>query len=88
MVARRGTSNGNANGNSQARRRRKLWLLATFGDGVSVVCSHCPEVLFYSTLSVDRIVPGCQGGTYKRGNIQPACLPCNSRLGGALRRAA
>lgn len=84
----RGTSNKNQAGSSRDRRRRKLWLLATFGDGVTVACVHCAVVLFYSTLSVDRVVPGCRGGTYRRGNIQPSCLPCNSRLGGSLRRAA
>ena len=39
-------------------------------------------------LSVDRIVPGCQGGTYRRGNIRPCCELCNSTLGGATRGLA
>lgn len=37
-------------------------------------------------LSVDRIKPGCQGGTYRRDNIRPACGPCNSETGGSVRR--
>lgn len=37
-------------------------------------------------LTVDRIVPGCQGGRYVRTNIRPACGPCNSETGGALAR--
>ena len=28
-------------------------------------------------LTVDRIIPGCDGGTYKRTNIRPACEKCN-----------
>jgi hypothetical protein len=36
-------------------------------------------------LTVDRIVPGCQGGTYRRENIRPACGPCNSETGGGVR---
>lgn len=37
-------------------------------------------------LTVDRIIPGCRGGTYRRNNIRPACGPCNSETGGPLRR--
>lgn len=36
-------------------------------------------------LTVDRIIPGCKGGTYRRSNIRPACGPCNSETGGGLR---
>lgn len=36
------------------------------------------------TVTVDRIVPGCKGGTYRRNNIRPACGPCNSETGGHL----
>lgn len=35
-------------------------------------------------LTIDRIIPGCYGGTYRRNNIRPACGPCNSDTGGAL----
>lgn len=35
-------------------------------------------------VTVDRIIPGCQGGTYKRTNIRPACALCNERTGQAL----
>ena len=37
-----------------------------------------------ATVTVDRIVPGCKGGTYRRSNIRPACAGCNSETGGAL----
>ena len=39
-----------------------LRLLVTFGDGVTVKCSHCPEILDFVTLTVDRILPGARGG--------------------------
>ena len=31
-----------------------------------------------SALTIDRIVPECQGGTYRRNNIRPACGTCIS----------
>jgi hypothetical protein len=84
---RRGTSNGNDRGSSSQRRARKVWLLAQFGDGTSALCSFgCGAVLTFETVTVDRWpVPGCQGGRYVQGNIRPACAPCNSIHGGALR---
>ena len=86
-TARRGTSNANDRGSAGARRARKLWLLAEFGDGEQAPCSFgCGTVVTFETISVDRHpVPGCQGGRYVRGNIRPACLPCNSAYGGSLR---
>lgn len=51
-----------------------------------------PEVVYALTLcaplTVDRIIPGCQGGTYRRTNIRPACGPCNSETGGGVRGKA
>lgn len=44
------------------------------------------RVLDVETLTVDRIIPGRDGGTYQRSNIRPACVPCNSETGGALAR--
>lgn len=50
-------------------------------------CYRCGKLLTVDTVTVDRIVPGCKGGTYRRNNIRPACGPCNSETGGALRGA-
>ncbi|MCO7195044.1 HNH endonuclease [Pseudonocardia sp. McavD-2-B] len=80
----RGTSNGNARGNVQDRARRRAWLLATFGDGQTCPCHRCGLTLDDSTITVDRIVPGIEGGTYRRSNIRPACGPCNSEAGARL----
>jgi hypothetical protein len=49
-------------------------------------CYHCGRLLTVDTVSVDRIIPGCQGGTYRRNNIRPVCEKHNSQLGGGLRR--
>lgn len=48
-------------------------------------CYRCGALLTVETVSVDRIVPGCQGGTYRRDNIRPACESCNSITGGGTR---
>lgn len=48
-------------------------------------CYRCGVLLTTETVTVDRIIPGCQGGTYRRNNIRPACGPCNSQTGGSLR---
>jgi 5-methylcytosine-specific restriction endonuclease McrA len=50
-------------------------------------CYRCGRLLTVETVTVDRIVPGCQGGTYRRDNIRPACGPCNSSTGAKTRRA-
>lgn len=47
-------------------------------------CYRCGALLTAETLTVDRIIPGCKGGTYRRDNIRPACGPCNSETGGPL----
>lgn len=84
----RSTSNSNVRGSSHTRRRRREWLLSPAsgfgGDGATVRCYRCPTVLDVDTITVDRIRPGVEGGTYKRDNIRPACGPCNFETGGRL----
>ena len=48
-------------------------------------CFRCGSLLTLETLTVDRIIPGCQGGTYRRNNIRPECSECASKRGGATR---
>ncbi len=65
--------------------RDGVWVVAV-GDGVAACrCYRCAVLLTVDTVTVDRIIPGCKGGTYRRNNIRPACGPCNSETGGALR---
>lgn len=71
MAARHG---GDKRGNSRDRRARKLWMLATWGDGIVCPCIHCEQPVTYETVEADRIVPG---GSYRRDNVQPACRSCN-----------
>ena len=83
----RGTTNRNARGNSRDRAARRAYLLRTFqsdGGCGTCRCYRCGQVLRESTLTVDRIIPGCLGGKYTRDNIRPACARCNSETGGAL----
>ncbi|AAT36823.1 HNH endonuclease [Actinoplanes phage phiAsp2] len=106
--ATRGTTNRNARGGSDSRRRRREWLVATYRADVDVValdfplpyalhtdlgqgvpacrCYRCGVLLTVDTVTVDRIKPGCQGGTYRRDNIRPCCAGCNSETGGRTRR--
>jgi 5-methylcytosine-specific restriction endonuclease McrA len=109
-LATRGTTNKNVSGNSEDRRRRRVWLVETYradvdadaegqedwngvlyeeplGHGQPVCrCYRCGKLLTVDTVTVDRIVPGCLGGTYRRDNIRPACGRCNSSTGGKLSR--
>lgn len=73
-------------GNNRDRRRRKQWLLNHFGDGKTVECAlkladDCPGTLTLHTVTAERMIPGCQGGSYRHSNLLPACLPCNIARG-------
>lgn len=87
----RGTTNRNQRGSSEQRRARRAWLLEEFGDGETAPCAiqfdgRCLGTVDKVTMTVDRHpVPGVDGGTYDYDNIRPACGPCNSRSGTALR---
>ena len=91
----RGTTNGNARGNSKDRAARRAWLLKAYEADVPGFCRcyRCGMLLCaperaphpINALTVDRIVPGARGGTYRRNNIRPACIPCNSETGGRVR---
>jgi hypothetical protein len=87
-MTRRGTSNSAVRGSSYQRRERKHWLLTTYqakeGEGL-IHCFRCGDLLDWFTLTIDRINPGCEGGTYfRRENLRPSCGDCNSETGGIL----
>lgn len=66
---------GDKRGSSADRRRRRAWLLETFGNGVAAPCFwECGREVDETTVEADRIIPG---GSYRRDNIVPACRPCN-----------
>lgn len=58
------------------------------GWRIACRCYRCGTLLTMDTVTVDRIIPGCQGGTYRRNNIRPACGTCNSETGGSQRSKA
>ena len=69
---------GELRGNSSDRRRRKIYLINTFGNGKNVPCFHCGRKLSYDTMEVDRHpVCGHNGGRYVKENVVPACNECN-----------
>lgn len=74
---------------------RRFWLTwrghyeTAVGAGVPACrCYRCGSLLTVVTVTVDRVVPGCRGGTYRRDNIRPACARCNSETGAVIRRRA
>lgn len=86
---RRSTSNKNVTGSSYDRRVRKLWLLDNFGNGIKAPCMmrcspDCEGTVSLATITVNRIIPGCEGGKYVHDNIEPACSPCNTLDGSLL----
>lgn len=84
-VTRRGGTNSNERGGSDDRAARRAWLVTTYGAGGHVLCFHCRVGLTVDTVSCDRIRPKVEGGSYRRENIRPACVTCNSRDGARLR---
>lgn len=88
MTSRRGTSNGNERGSAAQRRKRRQWVLFRFQSLYGLGWTHCYRcntLLDYDTMTLDRIVPGCQGGRYVKWNIRPCCGSCNSITGATIR---
>jgi len=73
--------NGGARPNSYQRRANRYFLLVKFGNGEACDCVYCGAKLDYSTIEVDRLIPGANGGGYQQHNIVPACKPCNRARG-------
>lgn len=73
-----GRAGGDRRGSAKDRRRRKQWMLETWGDGRSCPCTHCGAPLSFETVEADRIEPG---GSYRRTNVQPSCRGCNLERG-------
>jgi hypothetical protein len=93
----RGTTNGNVRGSNAQRRARRRYLVDRDGwrlpDGTGVVCCYrCAVPLLQDedpeapgqSMTVDRILPGCRGGTYELSNTRACCGPCNQETGGQL----
>ncbi len=70
-------SHTNGRGSPKDRRDRKKWLINTYGDGLAIPCLYCGQMLDTETLTVERLLPGSNGGRYHHPNIMPACDHCN-----------
>ncbi|AYB70617.1 HNH endonuclease [Mycobacterium phage Serendipitous] len=85
MSSRAGRCNSNERGSSYDRRARRAWLLSPIsgfgGDGEKVACWECGAMVNDKTMIVDRIIPGEEGGRYRRDNIRPHCSTCSCRQG-------
>ena len=42
------------------------------------VCHYCGKTFDPNELTLDHIVPVARGGKSTRGNVVPACKPCNT----------
>ena len=77
---------GDRRGNNRDRRRRKLWLLATFDPELGpdqcrchlMLSDRCLGILDYPTVTADRLDTG---GPYTREHTRPACGPCQHLQG-------
>lgn len=80
------TSHANERGSSRERRRRRKAVVAAHGwpDAGIVVCWLCELVMGLADFTIDRVVPGIEGGTYALSNCRPCCRPCNLERGGRL----
>lgn len=66
----------------------KGFLKVPHGHGEPVCrCYRCGVLLTVEDVSPDRIKPGCEGGTYRRENLRPSCLPCQYVTGNDIKRA-
>jgi 5-methylcytosine-specific restriction endonuclease McrA len=82
---------GEKRGNNADRRRRKVWMLATFDLDLGPdkarcklgLSSRCRGELTFDTITADRIDPG---GTYRHENVQPACRACQHEQGALITR--
>lgn len=59
---------------------------ALYGDGWRMACRcfRCGRLLTVDDVTRDRIIPGVEGGRYRRDNLRPACSFDNSSTGGSL----
>lgn len=93
MTERRANRGSNKNDvpSAEVRRALNVWMLGTFGDGITAPCAFCGRALLCSEITRDRYPkPGRKGGKYVKGNIRPACMGCNASDGArqaALERA-
>jgi hypothetical protein len=75
--ARNKRQGGDDRGSSAQRRRNREVMLEQFGDGEKCPCVNCGVMLSMDTVSLDRIIPGSDGGRYRQANLIPMDYDCN-----------
>ena len=58
------------------RFRRKILFIRD-----SWMCQYCGSKLGWKSITIDHIIPKCQGGKTTWENCVSACLPCNEKKG-------
>ncbi|MCC7442997.1 MAG: HNH endonuclease [Bdellovibrionales bacterium] len=43
------------------------------------ICHYCEQKVVPGELTMDHVVPVARGGTSTKGNLVPACRPCNQK---------
>lgn len=56
--------------------RQSAWWKRKRSSGV---CHYCGETFAPQELTMDHLVPLVRGGRSVKGNLVPACKPCNDR---------
>ena len=56
--------------------RRSAWWKRRIAAGR---CHYCGEQFAAADLTMDHVVPLIRGGRSTKGNLVPACKPCNNR---------
>ena len=60
--------------------QRRNWKNRLMASG-PVYCAYCIEELTVSTISVDHVIPICEGGKSRISNYLLACIKCNKERG-------
>ncbi len=56
--------------------RQSTWWKRKLAEGL---CHYCGEKFAPADLTMDHIVPIIRGGQSTKGNLAPACKPCNNK---------
>ncbi|MDX9731868.1 MAG: HNH endonuclease [Bdellovibrionales bacterium] len=58
--------------------RASQWWRQQIGPGL---CHHCGGKFPKNELTMDHLIPVARGGRSTKGNVVPACRPCNQARG-------
>ena len=55
------------------------WLKQAYKKAVGFTCEDCVKVLQEKELTIHRIIPRYNGGTYRPGNVKVLCGECHKK---------